>query len=164
MSDTAANDQNGATPAEPPVLLVNAQYIRDLSFENPRAPDSLLGQNAPPDLTVEADVKARQLNEELFEIVLSLKVEARQGTEVGFLTELDYGAVITVRNAPSELMAALVLIEAPRLMFPFARAIVADAIRDGGFPALLIPPIDFADLQRRKAAAATATTEAVGHA
>ena len=153
MSDITGNGQDGAA-AQGPVLIINAQYLRDLSFENPRAPDSLIGQSGPPEVGVEIDVKARQLNPELFEVVLALQVEARTNNEVTFLIELDYGAVVTIRNAPPEVTAALILVEAPRLLFPFARAIIADATRDGGFPPLLINPVDFADLQRRKAMAA----------
>jgi len=151
MSDIAANGQDGAAAAQGPILIINAQYLRDLSFENPRAPESLIGQNAAPEVAVQIDVKARQLNPELFEVVLSLQVEARTGNDVTFLVELDYGAVVTIRNASPEVTAALILVEAPRLLFPFARAVVADATRDGGFPPLLISPVDFAELQRRKA-------------
>jgi preprotein translocase subunit SecB len=150
MSEIAGNGQDGAA-TQSPVLIINAQYLRDLSFENPRAPESLVGQSGPPEIRVEVDVKARQLNQELFEVVLSVQVEARSNNEVTFLIELDYGAVVTIRNAAPEVIAALILIEAPRLLFPFARAIVADATRDGGFPPLLISPVDFAELQRRKA-------------
>jgi preprotein translocase subunit SecB len=150
MSETAANGQDGA-PAQGPVMIINAQYVRDLSFENPRAPESLIGQNSPPEVGVEIDVKARQINNELFEVVLSIQVQARTANEVTFLIELDYGAVVTIRNAASEMIAALILVEAPRMLFPFARAIISDATRDGGFPPLLISPVDFADLQRRKA-------------
>jgi preprotein translocase subunit SecB len=150
MSEIAANGQDGAA-VQSPVLIVNAQYLRDLSFENPRAPESLIGQTTPPEVGVEIDVKARQLNPETFEVVLSLKVEARTNNEVTFLIELDYGAVVTIRNAAPEVTAGLILVETPRILFPFARAIVADATRDGGFPPLLINPVDFADLQRRKA-------------
>jgi preprotein translocase subunit SecB len=152
MSDSpaVANGQNGAAPAGPS-LTINAQYLKDLSFENPRAPDSLLAQGQAPEVKIEVEVKARQLNEELFESVLTLKVEARQGQQVAFVTEVDYAAVVTIRNAPQELIGALLLVETPRIIFPFARAILADATRNGGFPPLLINPIDFAELQRRKA-------------
>jgi preprotein translocase subunit SecB len=150
MSDIAANGQDSAA-VQAPSLIVNAQYLRDLSFENPRAPDSLLAQSGAPEVSIEIDVKARQLNTDLFEVVLNIQVEARAKGEVAFMVEVDYGGVVTIRNAPDELRAALILIETPRLLFPFARSIIADATRDGGFPPLLINPIDFADLQRRKA-------------
>jgi preprotein translocase subunit SecB len=161
MSEIAANGKDGAAP-QGPVLIINAQYLRDLSFENPRAPESLIGQTTPPEVSVDIDAKARQLNPELFEVVLALRVEARTANEVTFLIELEYGAVVTIRNAAPEVIGHLALVEAPRLLFPFARAIVAEATRDGGFPPLLINPVDFADLQRRKvkqAEQAAATTE-----
>jgi preprotein translocase subunit SecB len=160
MSDTAATGPTGeATQA--PSLVINAQYLRDLSFENPRAPESLLQQSAPPEVGIDVDVKARQIGEESFEVVLVLKVEARVAGEVAFLVELEYGGVVTIKNVTQEVMAALILIETPRLLFPFARGIVADATRDGGFPPLLINPIDFTELQRRKAAEAEAAAEGV---
>jgi preprotein translocase subunit SecB len=162
MSDTAANGQTGETP-QAPSLVINAQYLRDLSFENPRAPESLLQQAAPPEVGIDVDVKARQIGEDAFEVVLVLKVEARVANEVAFLVELEYGGVVTIRNVNQEIMAALILIETPRLLFPFARAIVADATREGGFPPLLINPIDFTELQRRKAAEAEAA-ETAGNA
>jgi preprotein translocase subunit SecB len=81
MSDIAANGQDSTAP-QAPVLIINAQYLRDLSFENPRAPDSLLAQSGPPDVNIEIDVKARQLNPELYEVVLNLQIEARSGSDV----------------------------------------------------------------------------------
>ena len=113
-------------------------------------------QGAAPEVGIDVDVKARQIAEEAFEVVLVLKVQARVAGEVAFLVELEYGGVVTIRGVPQDVMAALVLIETPRLLFPFARAIVADATREGGFPPLLINPIDFTELQRRKAAEAEA--------
>jgi len=145
----AANGQDGAA-IPGPIFAINTQYVRDLSFENPRAPESLIVQAGPPEFNVEVDVKARQLSPELFEVVLKLQVEARTNNEVTFLIELDYGSVVTIRNAPPEVISALLLIETPRMMFPFVRNVIADATRDGGFPQLMIAPIDFADLQRRK--------------
>jgi preprotein translocase subunit SecB len=166
MSDTAANGPTGEAQ-QGPSLVINAQYLRDLSFENPRAPESLLQQSAAPEVGIDVDVKARQIGETSFEVVLVLKVEARVAGEVAFLVELEYGGVVTIQNVAQDIMAALILIETPRLLFPFARAIVADATREGGFPPLLINPIDFTELQRRKAAeaeAAAETSETVGHA
>jgi preprotein translocase subunit SecB len=152
MSETTTNGQDGAA-GQQPSLTINAQYLRDLSFENPRAPESLLNQSGVPEVKIDVDVKARQLNPELFESVVSLKVEAQSGGQVAFVVEVDYGALVTIKNAPQELVAALLLIETPRIVFPFLRSVVADATRDGGFPPLMINPIDFAEVQRRKAAA-----------
>jgi len=150
MSEIQTNGQDGTAAGTPPSLTINAQYLRDLSFENPRAPESLMNQSGVPEVKIDVDVKARQLNPELFESVISLKIEAQQGGQVAFVVEVDYGALVTIKNAPQELVAALLLIEAPRIVFPFVRSVVADATRDGGFPPLMINPIDFAEVQRRK--------------
>jgi preprotein translocase subunit SecB len=151
----AGNGTNGTpatTPSGPPQLLVNAQYIKDLSFENPRAPQSLIQQTAQPDVEINVDVKARNLSPEVFEVVLTINATARAQGEAVFLVELAYGSVVTLVNAPAEMLPMLVLVEAPRIAFPFARAIIANATRDGGFPPLLINPIDFAELLRRQQA------------
>ena len=147
---------NGQTdPAPPPdtaqqQLIVNAQYVKDLSFENPRAPQSLIQQSAQPSVDINVDVKAQNLGPEVFEVILTINVTARVETQPVFLVELAYGTVVTVRNAPQEMLASMILIETPRIVFPFARAIIANATRDGGFPPLLINPIDFAELLRRQ--------------
>ena len=135
-------------------LIVNAQYIKDLSFENPRAPQSLMQQPAAPAVDINVDVNAQNLNPETFEVVLTIKASAKLNDEALFLLELVYGAVVTVRNIPREMLPPMLLVETPRLMFPFARNIVADATRDGGFPPLMINPIDFTDLLRRNSAQA----------
>jgi preprotein translocase subunit SecB len=133
-------------------LIVNAQYIKDLSFENPRAPNSLRQQAAQPSVEINVDVKAQGLGPENYEVVLTIKASAKAHDETLFLVELAYGAIVTVRNVPQELLSAIVLVETPRLMFPFARNIVATTTRDGGFPPLMINPIDFGELLRRNAA------------
>ena len=139
--------------AEPPQpLIVNAQYIKDLSFENPRAPQSLMQSAAPPAVEINVDVKAQNLGPEIFEATLTITASAKAQAEMLFLVELTYGAVVTIRNAPQERLRELLLVETPRLMFPFARNIIAAATRDGGFPPLMINPIDFAELLRRNAA------------
>jgi preprotein translocase subunit SecB len=145
---------NGETEAMPPTpdgpqLLINVQYIKDLSFENPRAPQSLVQPTSQPEVAINVDVKARNLNPEAYEVVLTINVSANAQGEPVFLVELAYAAVVTVRNAPEPMLTSLVLIETPRIIFPFARAIIANATRDGGFPPLMINPIDFAELMRR---------------
>ena len=152
---TAGNGQEatpGATADTAQRLIVNAQYIKDLSFENPRAPQSLTQQASAPSVDINVDVNAQPLNPETFEVVLTIKASATHNGEALFLLELTYGAVVTVRNVPREMLPPVLLVETPRLMFPFARNIVADATRDGGFPPLMINPIDFTDLLRRNAA------------
>lgn len=133
-------------------LILNAQYIKDLSFENPRAPQSLIQQSAQPEVEINVDVKARNLGPEFYEVVLTINATARAQGETVFLVELAYGSVVTVKNATAEMLPALILVETPRIAFPFARAIIANATRDGGFPPLMINPIDFAELLRRQQA------------
>jgi preprotein translocase subunit SecB len=143
-----------AEPNQAQQLIINAQYIKDLSFENPHAPNSLRQQTTQPAVDINVDVKAQGLGPETYEVVLTIKAGAKIQEETLFLTELTYGAVITVRNVPQELLSAIVLVETPRLMFPFARNIIAATTRDGGFPPLMINPIDFGELLRRNAAPA----------
>lgn len=141
-------------PAQGPQMFVNVQYVKDLSFENPRAPQSLMQPATQPEVAINVDVKARNLNPGAYEVVLTINVNANATGEPVFLVELAYAAVVTVLNAPEPMVANLVLVEAPRIIFPFARSIIANATRDGGFPPLLINPIDFAELLRHQQAAA----------
>lgn len=154
--------ENGSPADQPPTgapapqqLLINAQYIKDLSFENPRAPQSLMQQAGPPSVDINVDVNIQNLGPENYEVVLSIKAGAKAQDETLFLVELAYAGVVTVRNVPQQMLGAVVLVEVPRLLFPFARNIIAETTRDGGFPPLMINPIDFSELARRNAAAAT---------
>jgi len=151
--ETTGNGADGArtaSPSEAQQLILNAQYIKDLSFENPRAPQSLIQQTTQPEVEINVDVKASNLGPEVFEVVLTINATARAQGETVFLVELAYGSVVTIKNARAELLPALVLVETPRIVFPFARAVIANATRDGGFPPLMINPIDFAELLRRQ--------------
>ena len=156
MPEEARGNGQGEMPPEMAAglqqLIVNAQYIKDLSFENPRAPQSLIQQTTQPSVDINVDVKAQNLGPEVFEVVLTINVTARTQEAPVFLVELAYGTVVTVKNVPQEMLAPLVLVETPRIAFPFARAIIANATRDGGFPPLMINPIDFAELLRRQQA------------
>jgi preprotein translocase subunit SecB len=156
--EARGNGQSNPPPPapEPHQLIFNAQYIKDLSFENPRAPQSLIQQTAQPSVDINVDVKAQNLGPEVFEVILTINATARAQDQPVFLVELAYGAVVTVKNATPEMLAPLILVEAPRIVFPFARAIIANATRDGGFPPLMINPIDFAELLRRQQADAQA--------
>jgi preprotein translocase subunit SecB len=143
-----------------PRLAILTQYVKDMSFENPKAPRGLQSGAARPEIQIRVDVGARPMGDGHYEITLQLNVEARTGEEVVFLMELTYGGVFLLANIPQDSLQPLLLIECPRLLFPFARRIVADATRDGGFPPLMIDPIDFVALYRRKAQQATAAAEA----
>jgi preprotein translocase subunit SecB len=157
MEESMADEVTGNGPAaEPPAgatqgqqLIINAQYIKDLSFENPRAPQSLMQQATPPSVEINIDVKAQGIGPDNYEVVLTTKASAKSQNDTLFLIELTYGAVVTVRNVSQEMMPQIVLVETPRLMFPFARNIIAETTRDGGFPPLMINPVDFAELLRR---------------
>ena len=151
MGEIRGNGEIEAASATPdgPQLFVNIQYIKDLSFENPRAPQSLIQQTTQPDVAINVDVKGHNLNAEAYEVVLTINATATVQGEPVFLVELAYAAVVTVRNAPEPMLTSLVLVETPRIIFPFARAVIASATRDGGFPPLMINPIDFAELLRR---------------
>ena len=161
VEDNMADEVTGnGQPAEQPAgtgqgqpLIINAQYIKDLSFENPRAPQSLMQQATPPSVEINIDVKAQTIGPENYEVVLTMKASAKAQNDTLFLAELSYGAVVTVRNVPQAMMGHVLLVETPRLMFPFARNIIADTTRDGGFPPLMINPVDFAELLRRNQSA-----------
>ncbi len=133
-----------------PQLNALAQYIKDLSFENPNAPNSLGPQEKGPNISIQVNVNAKQLSETDFEVSLSLEGSAGEGAGTLFKFELDYAGVFRVAGIPSEQVHPLVMIECPRLLFPFARQIVADSVRNGGFPPLFIDPIDFAGLYRQR--------------
>lgn len=153
MSEATRGNGQGdqsAVAAEAQQLIVNAQYVKDLSFENPRAPQSLIQPSAQPQVDINVDVSAQNLAPEVFEVTLAINVSARVNNDPVFLVELVYGAVVTVRNAPEAILPTLILVETPRIIFPFARAVIAEATRDGGFPPLMINPIDFAELLRRQ--------------
>ena len=147
MADTPA--PNGAQAEEAPQLNALAQYAKDLSFENPNAPRSLAPQSQPPQINIQVNVNAKQLAETEFEVDLTLQGDAKTGTEVLFAFDLTYSGVFRVRNIPQEQLHPVVMIECPRLLFPFAREIVARAIVNGGFPPLMLDPVDFVGLYRQ---------------
>ena len=140
-----ANETNG-NGADSPSLSILAQYTKDLSFENPGAPRSLQAREKAPDININVNVNANPLSESDFDVVLTLNAEAKDGERVLFHTELVYGGVFRVTGFPQEHMLPLLFIECPRLLFPFALQIIADVTRNGGFPPLMIDPIDFAQM------------------
>ena len=140
-----------------PQLGIRSQYVKDLSFENPAPPDRPAEAERSPDITVNVQVEARRLDETVFEITLQITAHARHEEKPVFLLELTYAGVFTLIAIPQEALEPALLVECPRLLFPFARRIVADVTRDGGFPPLLLTPIDFLALYRgRQAQAAQA--------
>lgn len=167
---TERSEEVAAGEDTAPQVSILAQYVKDLSFENPNAPQSL--QNAAgnaPRIEVNVNVGVRRVAEEAFEVDLRVEATARQEALKAFQVELLYSGVFGLKNVPEEALEPFLLVEAPRMLFPFARRIVADATRDGGFPPLLLDPIDFAALymqQRSQAngAAADLSGDVAGNA
>ena len=147
----AGENGNGAQQADAaPSLNALAQYIKDLSFENPHAPRSLLPQEQSPNIAITVNVNAQPLSATDYEVELTLEGKAGEGDSLLFNFELNYAGIFRLQNIPQETSHAVVMIECPRLLFPFARQIVADCVRNGGFPPLFIDPIDFAALYRQR--------------
>ena len=166
-----AEQDNGVT-GEPysngedtlPAVGLISQYIKDLSFENPNAPAIYQSQEAPQ-IDVQFNIASSQVGEDVYEVVLKVEVRAESDTTVAFIVDLSYAGLFGIRNVPAEHIQPFLLGEAPRLIFPFARRVLADAVRDGGFPPLLLEPIDFAAMYQQQAAGQPAvTTGETGHA
>ena len=138
--------------SEAPVFTVLTQYLKDFSFESPNAPQALRPREKAPEINIGINVNANPMEDDNYDVVLSLTAKAGEGKDMLFNVELVYGGVFRVKNIPQEHVMPLVFIECPRLLFPFARQIVADATRNGGFPPLMIDPIDFAGLFQKRVA------------
>ncbi len=167
MSETTPTPPQGAAQQVPP-LVVNIQYVKDLSFEVPGAPAIFTQLRAAPRVDINLDVQARRVAEgqNAFEVTLSIRAEAFEAQAPGgngataatgarvFLAELAYCGVFTLTGLPENTVEPVLLVECPRILFPFARNILADVTRDGGFPPVLLQPIDFVSLwQQRRAQA-----------
>ncbi len=155
MTDTnndAGEQGSGAKAGPVPGLNILVQYIKDLSFENPRAPQSLKPSESSPKLDININVNANKMEDSQFEVILSLEATATDPGGALFKVELIYAGIFRVAGVPDEHLHPFVLIECPRMLFPFARQIIADATRNGGFPPLMIDPIDFAALYRQNMA------------
>lgn len=142
-----------------PMIAINAQYIKDISFEAPHVPEIFTQIKSNPEINVNVDVNATKINNNLFEVNLNLKAEAKakitinekEEEKTAFLCEVSYGCLATINVAP-ESIEPILLIEVPRLLFPFARNIIGDLTRESGFPPLMINPIDFAGLYQQRLA------------
>ena len=142
---------NGSPPGAgaPPQLNVLAHYTKDLSFENPNAPASLGPQSQPPQINIQINVGANNVATNEYEVTLSVEGKAENSGKTIFSFELAYAGVFRIQNVPQENLHPLIMIECPRLLFPFAREIIASAVRDGGFPPLMLDPVDFVGLYRQ---------------
>ncbi len=134
---------NGADLA--PQVGIITQYVKDLSFENPNAP-AVYQWQGQPQIDVQFNFGSSKVADDVYEVVLKAEIKAVSGAQTAFQVELSYGALFALRNVPEEQLQPFLFAEAPRLIFPFVRRIVADVVRDGGFPPLMLEPIDFTAL------------------
>ena len=141
-----------ATGQAGPSLSALAQYIKDFSFENPNSPNSLRPRESSPNISININVAANGLSQTDYEVVLKLDAKAVSGEEVLFNVELLYGGIFRIQNVPEDALRAALFVECPRLLFPFARQIIGEATRNGGFPPLMIDPVDFVGLFQSKLA------------
>lgn len=168
MSETTPSPQPTAQPVQP--LTVNIQYVKDLSFEVPGAPHIYTQLRAQPQVSINLDVQARRVTEgqSVFEVAIMIRAEAHDSTAqtngqaaapapTVFVAELTYAGVFTLQGLPDNAIEPVLLVECPRILFPFARNILSDVTRDGGFPPVLLQPIDFVALwQSRRSQAGAA--------
>lgn len=143
-TDAAAPAENGGLPS--PGIRIMAQFIRDLSFENPRAPESLRAGLSQPQIDLAVEMNARGRQDGYFEVDLKLGATAARDGETVFHCELVYGGLFQISGVPEAELEAVLLVECPRFLFPFARRLVADLVTEGGFPPFLVDPIDFAQV------------------
>jgi preprotein translocase subunit SecB len=158
------NSGNGSGEAnEGPQAATLAQYIKDLSIENPNSPQVYQWQETPR-VDVQFNINVDRVSDEVHEVVIKLEVSARSDSGVQFLVELSYAGLFGLRNFPEEALGPFLLVEAPRLLFPFARQIMADATQNTGFPPLLLDGIDFgaAYMSQLQAQAQQAQTDGGG--
>ena len=149
MSDTPTPSGNGAPGAtqnpNAPSFIILAQYLKDLSFENPRAP-GVFQSAQTPNMDVGVDVNARTMGENQYEVELSVSAKARQGDDAMFIVEASYAGAFEIKNIAADQLEGVMLVECPRLLFPFMRKIIADATQNGNFPPLMLEPIDFMNI------------------
>jgi preprotein translocase subunit SecB len=154
---------NGADLA--PQAGILAQYVKDLSFENPNAPGSLQMQGQPK-IDINVNVNARSGGQDMYEVELKIEAGARhqESGQLAFQVELLYAGLFRLTGAPAEAIEPFLIVEAPRILFPFARRVIADVVRDGGFPPLMLEPIDFGGLYLQQLEARGAGEQPVGNA
>lgn len=160
MTDNAQNNtdnqqNDGQQNDENKNISILTQYLKDISFENPNAPKSLQPSETQPEIKISVDVNAQKLSEQNdFEVVLKITSSAKRTKEENlFLCEVSYAGVFRLNNVPKEELEPILLIFCPSMLFPYMRRIISDTVRDGGYPPLMLDPIDFARLyQQRKSA------------
>ena len=151
MAEDGSNGQEGLAAGQPGISVI-AQYVKDFSFENPGAPETLRPRGTSPNIGVSVGVSPRPIGENQVEVELRLEARAIDGETTLFAIELVYAGLFRLANVTQETINPIMLIECPRLLFPFARQIIAGASQAGGFPPLLLDPIDFVALYRQRMA------------
>nr|WP_294169466.1 protein-export chaperone SecB [uncultured Sphingomonas sp.] len=144
-------DGPGLPDADGPQVAALAQYVKDLSVENPSAP-AVYQWGEQPQLDVQFNINVNKVADEVHEVVLKIDASARSASGVHFVIDLSYGGIFALRNIPDEAIPPFLLVEAPRLLFPFARQVIAAATSEAGFPPLMLDPIDFAAIYMAQAA------------
>ena len=143
-----ANENAQTTTAPLPPLMIHGQYVKDFSFENPN-PLAVFGgepSDKQPQIAIDIQVNAQPVGEKSFEVVLNITANAKREEQQFFLTEISYAALVSIGDVPEEHVGPLLMIHCPAMLFPFARHLIADATRNGGFPPLMLDPVDFARL------------------
>lgn len=138
----ADQEQQAAAPS----LQIRAQYVKDLSFENPHAPQSLFSASQRPTIDVSVDLKGQKLQDDVYEVLILISARASFESNTMFLIELAYGGVFQISNVPEEHVEHVLMVDAPFILFPYLRRVISDVTRDGGFPPLMLDPIDFTQL------------------
>ena len=142
MADEPAGAGNSGAADAAGFNLVG-QYIRDLSFENPGAPGSILAGGPNPSFSVSINVAVKKQGDDVYAVELTLNAKAEREQAMLFNVELIYGGVFRLRNVPEDRLPPLLMVECPRLVFPFARQVLANVVQQGGFPPLMMEPVDF---------------------
>ncbi len=137
-------------PGPGPMLQVLAQYTKDQSFENPNAPDSLRSDAGAPQINIQIEIGRQMMADDTVEVTLILKADARREDQVAFIAELEYAGLFAFQNVNAEEIQPVIMIECPRLLFPFARQILAEMTQNGGFPPIMLEPPDFAGMFREE--------------
>ena len=158
------SDNGQEAPNKQPSLAIVRQYVKDLSFESPNAPGSLDPDKGQPQVQLAVNIQARAGGEDFYEVELRIEAKGNHGEETAFVVELVYGGLFQLRDFPNDTVEMICMIECPRLLFPFARRVVADATRDGGYSPLLLDPIDFSALFRDHKNQIAAQQQPAGHA
>ena len=159
--DAKTEEVPAAEGATGPMLQILAQYTKDQSFENPNAPDSLRNDQEAPSINIQIEIGRQMMADDTVEVTLILKADARRGDQVSFIAELEYAGLFAFQNVQAQEIQPMIMIECPRLLFPFARQILASMTQNGGYPPIMLEPPDFAgmfreEMMRRAAAEASA--------